>query len=350
MPAHDTVIRMQRENNFDLLRLGLAWTVVLVHAADLSLAPPLAFLGRWINPQVPVQGFFAISGCLIVASWDRSSSVSGYFRRRAQRILPGYWLALLYTLVLGAAVSTLPLARFVTSPATWKYIAANLTFANFLQPDLPGVFTHNDVVFVNGALWTIKVEVMFYLLVPVLVWLCRRLGTAGTLGGCFVLSLVYRMVLDARGHHSLAVQLPGQLSFFLVGAAVYFYFGWFQQHARLVWTVALLACGVGCVWNLFPLRALGIPLLVLAAAFLLPAIRGVTRFGDFSYGTYVLHFPTVQLFISLGFFTHSPWLALGTLLVTVALLGVFSWYAVERHFLRPARIRQQESEVAAAVA
>ncbi len=341
---------MQRENNFDLLRLGLAWTVVLVHAADLSLAPPLAFLGRWINPQVPVQGFFAISGCLIVASWDRSSSASGYFRRRAQRILPGYWLALLYTLVLGAAVSTVPLARFVTSPATWKYIAANLTFATFLHPDLPGVFAHNDLSAVNGALWTIKVEVMFYLFVPVLVWLCRRLGTAWTLGGCFLLSLLDRMVLDARGHHSLAVQLPGQLSFFLVGAAVYFYFDWFERHAGLVWAVALLACGIGCLWNIFPLRALGIPLLVLAAAFLLPAVRGVTRFGDFSYGTYVLHFPTVQLFISLGLFERSPLRALGGLLFTVALLAVFSWYAVERHFLRPARVRQQEAEVAAAVA
>ncbi len=342
--------RMQRENNFDLLRLGLAWTVVLVHAADLSLAPPLAFLGRWINPQVPVQGFFAISGCLIVASWDRSRSSSGYFRRRAQRILPGYGLALLYTLVLGAAVSTLPLARFVSSPATWKYIAATLTFATFLQPDLPGVFAHNDLSAVNGALWTIKVEVLFYLFVPVLVWLCRRLGTAWTLGGCFLLSLLYRMVLDARGHHSLAVQLPGQLSFFLVGAAVYFYFGWFQQHARLVWATALLACGIGCIWNIFPLRSLGIPLLVLAAAFLLPAVRGVTRFGDFSYGTYVLHFPTVQLFISLGLFGRSPWLALCALLFAVTLLAVFSWYAVERHFLRPARVRQQETEVASAVA
>ena len=341
---------MQRENNFDLLRLVLAWIVVLVHAADLSLAPPLAFLGRWINPQVPVQGFFAISGCLIVASWDRSSSLSGYFRRRAQRILPGYWLALLYTIVLGAAVSTLPFARFLTSPATWKYIAADLSFLTFLQPDLPGVFAHNDIAAVNGALWTIKVEVTFYLFVPVLVWLCRRIGTAWTLSGLFLLSILDRMILDAEGHHSLAVQLPGQLSFFLVGAAVYFYFGWFRQHARLVWIVALLACGIGCVWNIFPLRALGIPLLVMAIAFLLPPVRGVTRFGDFSYGTYVLHFPTVQLFISLGLFARSPWLALAGLVLTVALLAVFSWYAVERHFLRPVRVRQQESEVAAAVA
>lgn len=341
---------MQRENNFDLLRLGLAWTVVLVHTADLSLAPAPAFLGRWINPQVPVQGFFAISGCLIVASWDRSKTTSGYLRRRAQRILPGYWLALLYTLVLGAAVSTLPLARFLTSSATWKYIAANLTFLTFLHPDLPGVFTHNDLAAVNGALWTIKVEVMFYLFVPVLVWLCRRVGTAWTLGGCFLLSLVYRMVLDARGHHNLAVQLPGQLSFFLVGAAVYFYFPRFQQHTRLIWTVALAATAIGCTWNVFPLRALGIPLLTLAAAFLLPAVRGVTRFGDFSYGTYVLHFPTVQLFISLGLFVHTPWVALCALVLTVALLAAFSWYTVERHFLRTARVRQQESEVAAVVA
>ncbi len=343
-------MRMQRENNFDLLRLVLAWLVVLVHTADLSLAPGLAFLGRWLSPQLLVEGFFAISGCLIVASWDRSRTASGYFRRRAQRILPGYWLAFLYSLVLGAAVSTLPLARFLASPATWKYMAANLSFANFLHPDLPGVFAHNDTSPVNGALWTIKIEVMFYLFVPILVWLCRRIGSAWALGGCFLLSVSYRIAVEAQGHHSLGVQLPGQLSFFVVGAAVYFYFDWFQQHAGIVWAVALIASGIGCGWSFFPLRALGIPLFVLAIAFLLPAVRGVTRFGDFSYGTYVLHFPTVQLFISLGFFARSPWLALCVLVFTVALLAAFSWYAVERHFLRPARVRQQETEIAAAVA
>ncbi len=341
---------MQRENNFDLLRLVLAWVVVLVHTADLSLAPQFAPISRLLSSRMAVEGFFAISGCLIVASWDRSRTVSGYFRRRAQRILPGYWFAFLYTIVLGAAVSILPPARFLATSATWKYIAANLAFANFLHPGLPGVFPHNDLSAVNGALWTLKIEVMFYLFVPVLIGCCRRIGTAWTLASCFLLSLVYRMVLEGGGHHTLAVQLPGQLSFFLVGAGVYFYFGWFQQHSHLVWAVALVSTGLGCGFGFFPLRALGVPLLVLAIAFLLPAVRGVTRFGDFSYGTYVLHFPTVQLFISLGFFSRSPWLALCALVFTVGLLAAFSWYAVERHFLRPSRVRQQETEVAAAVA
>jgi peptidoglycan/LPS O-acetylase OafA/YrhL len=337
---------MRRENNFDVIRLGLAWIVVGAHCHDLSMSPTLERYGPFLQSGRAVDAFFAISGCLIVASWDRTRSTGEYFARRARRILPAYWLALVFCLVLGAVMTTLPEQSYWHSAETWKYLGTNLLFLNFLHPGLPGVFQTNPrVAAMDGALWTIKLEVMFYLLVPVLVWFVRRWKPLPVLCVVFVLSVAYRDFFAHRGHLALASQLPGQLCFFMVGALVYYHYSWFEANKVKVWLVALPLLVLAFVTNWYVMDALAIPLFTLAVAFLLPAYRGITAHGDFSYGTYVLHFPIVQTVIALGLFAWSPWLAVGTVGLCVAAAAVFSWFVVERQFLRPTRVKQQESEV-----
>ena len=40
------------------------------------------------------------------------------------------------------------------------------------------------------------------------------------------------------------------------------------------------------------------------------ALHGFGRFGDFSYGIYIVHFPVVQTLVYLGIFAWSPYAAL----------------------------------------
>src|SRR6185437_5831983 len=96
-------------------------------------------------------------------------------------------------------------------------------------PALPGVFASNAVSAVNGSLWTIKVEVGFYVLVPMIVWSVRRFGYRRALGSLFLLSLAWHAVFQLLYSHfgteiydKLAKQIPGQLSYFAGGAWTYY--------------------------------------------------------------------------------------------------------------------------------
>ena len=338
---------MDRRNNFDLLRLLFASIVVFYHAYDLSFDPAYSWISHVFSARLAVEGFFAMSGCLIVRSYDRSRGIKDYMEKRARRILPAYWAALLLTLAIGIAFSTLPFQAFIMSPATWQYIGANLLFANFLHPDLPGLFTSNPVMSsVNGSLWTIKVEVMFYMLVPVMVLACRRLGKWQTLSGLFALSILYRVLCDRFNHPTLGIQLPGQLSFFLVGSAVYFYYEWFKRHSRWMWMLALSCYTVNlvCGWMVF--RSIGIALGTMCVGLLLPCLGHPTKYGDFSYGIYVVHFPIIQTFIAIGLVRFHPSVALALIVISVGMVAVASWNIIEAPWLRRSRVKEQIASAA----
>src|ERR1019366_4557767 len=97
---------MHRTNNFDILRLFFALIVVLAHCSALSLNASLSWMPRLFNSRIAVEGFFAMSGFLIVGSYERSPTFRQYLTKRARRILPAYWAALLFSLVLGAVLTT----------------------------------------------------------------------------------------------------------------------------------------------------------------------------------------------------------------------------------------------------
>ena len=319
-----------RKNNFDIVRLVLASIVVLVHCYDLSNAAPLEIFPRLLNSRIAVEGFFAISGFLIFASYERCSSIWEYCQNRAWRILPGYWLSTLFCLAIAFSMHSFHVGRF---------LLANLTFANFLQPNIPGVFTNNpgnDAM--NGALWTIKIELMFYAVVPVIIWVSRRMNRDVVLWSLFALSVVFRTIYAT--HEKLAIQLPGQLSFFMVGAIVYYHLAWFKRNGVWLMAGAVVCYVVHIYTGWFFLRPFAIAGLTMGACHLLPHIEGPTRWGDFSYGTYILHYPIVQLVVAGGFFQMNPWLALVGTVVVVACAALLSWFLVEKPSLAHSKSRR----------
>jgi peptidoglycan/LPS O-acetylase OafA/YrhL len=221
-----------------------------------------------------------------------------------------------------------------------RYLAANLVFLNFLEPNLPGVFRANPMSEVNGALWTLKIEVMFYAAVPIIAWLGVRLGRGRTLLALYLLAAAYVVGMDwlhRRTGNSLTSSCsvsPGQLGFFLAGAACYYYAGAIASRWRWIVPAAAIASSParrGGRWRSGPRGGWA---LVVYAAVGMRHLGNFGKYGDLSYGIYILHFPVIQWLVSIGLYRESPFGALAVTIAIVLGLAFASWHLVERPFLR----------------
>jgi peptidoglycan/LPS O-acetylase OafA/YrhL len=334
-------------NNLDCLRLILASIVVLYHLS-LTNVPALAF-DRYFSARFAVDAFFVISGLLIYRSYVRSSSVRSYSEKRVRRIYPAYVTVVVLAALALCPLSSLPVSQYFGA-GFWKYLGANLAFLNFLAPSLPGVFTSNSISGVNGALWTLKIEVAFYLFVPILHWICSRLGTKKVMGAIFLFSYAwkYGFAYLASLHRSpsafsldgsrsiydmLEVQFPAQLMYFCAGILLLLYFDRLKFHFL---AIAIITASLFLLDHFFTrglIDVLWISGLVFVFGFWL-YFGNFAKYGDFSYGVYIVHFPIIQTMISFGLATKlHPAVFVLMVLCLVGLASVLMCHLVEKRFL-----------------
>ncbi|MDP4086262.1 MAG: acyltransferase [Bacillota bacterium] len=332
---------INRNNNFDLLRLLFALTVFFVHGYDLTLSPELKPLKAFLNSQVAVESFFIISGFLIFMSYENSKSLVDFFQKRLKRIYPAYFFIILFCGFLGVFISKNNFGGYFSLDLV-KYIFYNLIFLNSAQPSLPGVFTSNPVMSaVNGSLWTIKLEVSFYVLIPIIVFIFKknRKHTWAWILIAYLLSFLYNYGLNTLSLHTgndlyakLAKQLPGQMSYFLSGALLFYYLNFFKKHSHFLFVLALILYFIQFKMNIF--SPLTLAIIVIYFAICIPQLINFNKIGDFSYSIYITHFPIVQFFISIGAFKLNPIFGLLISFLVVIAFSIFSWNFIEKPFLR----------------
>lgn len=337
------------KNNLDCLRLILASIVALFHIYALSGLAAFSAFGRYISPHFAVRSFFVISGLLIYRSYMRSSSLSSYLEKRVRRIYPAY-----FTVIVLAAIAFWPLSTLASwqyfGAGFWKYLGANLLFLNFLAPTLPGVFTSNLVAPVNGALWTLKIEVAFYLFVPVLHYLCSHFGTKKVIGITVFLSCFWKYgfaMLDAMararcGHlcdgtdtiyYKLELEFPGQLIYFCAGILLLLYFDRLKSHfTAIFWLTASLYL-LDHWLTRSNLDVFWISGLVFVFGFW-RYFGNFSKHGDFSYGVYIVHWPILQVLILFGVARMNPWIFLLAGFFSISLAGFLLWHLIESRFLK----------------
>ncbi len=328
-------------NNFHLLRLAFALLVVVYHSIALPGVADWKHIETWagIGAELGVQGFFVLSGYLVWASFQRSPTLGLYAEKRARRLLPGYVTVILVSGI--AALVLVPAARADLAQLA-SYLGWNLVFLNFMAPDIPGVFEANRFTEINGALWTLKIELMFYIILPVLAQMLRLAGKHRWVmfvliyAGAEIWRLLFEQADATLGGlmAELSRQLPGQMSFFITGIALCAWRNEINWRSMLA-PFGLVLLGLSILLpQAEPLRAAGLGIVTVWLAVGIPRLFNAAAFGDLSYGLYMVHFPVIQCAIAAGLFAGS--LAMGLAFAGVAslVLALLLWRLIERPALR----------------
>lgn len=324
-----------------MLRGIAALSVVFHHSWSIGTMP--RFAGYWMVEGFGTWGvslFFMLSGFLLADHFwrgEREGRLRTFYVRRVFRIVPAYYLNVAVLFLFFAQHDAL----FSRTGA--QQVAANLTFTQYLRPETASNLN------VNGVLWTLSIEAILYLVIPLLAWFVGRTFGIGALVLVLV-GLSYRLYVSRAGaglqdfyfgagaepanaRLYLARQFLGVLPLFALGIGL----KWLTTQRRLRLTIPLgrfptsmaiiILLTPSVLWLVFVERAsfythwvwftgfdfvLGLLFApaILFVASPLAASTMVDRIavwvGERSYGLYLWHFPIILTVYGRGPFLLPP--------------------------------------------
>jgi len=343
------------KNNFDLIRLIACIQVLLLHHIAFFKLKDISTLdliesGIWNFPGVNI--FFIISGYLIFQSLERNDAVF-FLKKRFLRLFPALIVCFILTVLLLFGFRALTIKEFLSFEFV-KWTAAQLTFFQFYNPDIVRDFGFSPP---NGALWTISVEIQFYLFIATLWYFFLKNRTLRTknliLITLFVLSAAYNYFFNT---YLLAEGLAYKLSFVFFLSYLYFFMaGAFFYINRdilitklkgkaLFWILCFIIAT--CLLNYFELRyyryvfnGLSLAMLILLCGLVFSIAftkvnlsQKLLKGNDVSYGIYIYQMPVLNLFFHLQKNTEPIQFLLS--FAICIMMGILSWYLVEKNFLK----------------
>jgi peptidoglycan/LPS O-acetylase OafA/YrhL len=314
----------------------------------------LTFPINWGSAGVPI--FFVISGyCIhrgtarkLLANPAAPFNTGNFLMRRFARIYPVLLAALLLTFAfdtlsrsytpVSSKIGVLDLHLFIVNLFSLQGVAGR-TFGS------------------NGALWTLSLEVQFYLVYPLLIALRRRIGMKAVLIGVGIVNLVSALVFE---RHEIilfasywfawtlgawiaeakaapnAVKLPNGSRKLQVAAVVVALFGCaaFKVGQYLAFQFWAVAFGIYLYQVLDKPMRNSLP------------VRGFSWLGEFSFSLYIVHIPILIFLGSLLFRSaHQTtiWASFAFMAAPVAVAYVF-YMLIERPAMRwSASFRQRQA-------
>jgi peptidoglycan/LPS O-acetylase OafA/YrhL len=156
----------------------------------------------WFYLESGVELFFVLSGFLLFMPYARAMlranslpSAKEFYRRRALRILPAYWVCLAILVLVG-------LPHYLTLDGL-QNVAWHIALLHDVIP------AYNRAI--EGPFWTLAVEAQFYLLLPLIAWVIARCvgatqSVARLVGG--ILALLATALLGRQLNGFAAIWLP----------------------------------------------------------------------------------------------------------------------------------------------
>jgi peptidoglycan/LPS O-acetylase OafA/YrhL len=317
-----------RNSGMDVLRVVFALLVLLSHAQEIPdgdrARELLSILThRYLTfGDLGVDGFFLLSGFLIVKSWKHNPDPINYLKKRVLRIVPGYMVAaFLSTIVVGLLV---PGAPNFFSNLGFPFAKSVLLLGS---PVTPIVFPGSHFTMVNGAMWTITFEFFCYLLVLLLgvcgIFKCPNLWLLLTA------ALLIPLFFPLHTNHDSLNQIVRLTAVFFVGGCFYL----FRESINFRPRIAIFAslC-LGIFWGVSTAHVEG-AFVVFGGylMFYLIQIPFSVTFPDVSYGIYLYGWPVESLWI---WYRHGhPSVTFIVSAVICFSLGWLSWHFIERPML-----------------
>lgn len=334
------------DNALNFVRLCLAVAVIFGHAFPLGGVDALT-IGPFAHGGLhgfAVEGFFVISGYLILASGIRTST-GAYLWRRFLRIYPGYIVALLATALVFA-----PLGALLESDARWEVgsAASYIVGALDLKPSQDGV--GQTLLHVpwpetwNGSLWTLFYEAAAYIGVALLVaWgpVRRRLKVIVPLGA----SVGTALYLVVPGDMIMGL-IPGAVGgIIVVGTRLWTFFAWGMLAYLWRDRIPVRTSWIILSWFIFLVTAhlaVGGAVAVVSKLLLIPALAYAVlatgaalriRLGqknDISYGVYVYAFPIQQMLALMNVHQYGWFVTAILALILTIPFAIASWMLIEK--------------------
>lgn len=355
-------VRLGHQPALDGLRACAVLAVMAYHSTSSPL--PGGYLG--------VDVFFALSGFLItsvvISEWERFGAVDvrDFLRRRALRIMPALLLLAVpltgYTLV--ARASNPEAVRVVD-----RALVAMLTFSsNWFEAASP------DTLHMYTPVWSLAVEVQFYLTWPLLlVWLlrrgCSRARILSVTVALIAASVTTCAVLLATGasHARVYYGSDTRASELLLGALAGLLTMWRAWPAVPWWPLVRRTVAVATAVGLAAFAALshpthsavvdvvGLPLAAAGAAVLVSDLlasgggplgrllrwRPLVEVGLLSYALFLWHTPLYALVSPQRFGVSGP-VSAGLSLLLPFVVAALSYHFVEAPVLRRTRRPRRE--------
>lgn len=250
--------------------------------------------------SLAVDIFLFSSGLLISKSLLEKKDITFllFMKRRCLRIIPPLMLvAVICAFILGPIATSESLKSYFTDHTTYLYLLNGIMV---LQHNLPGVFTHNIyIATVNGALWTMPVEFLCYILCYLMnkMGLCKKHCATVMFGvGLLGWIVVYQITSNVLIISTLRAGM-----FFFAGIMTYLYKDKIKLNAKLaIGTsvfIVISILGRFANWTIVILLSYLIVYLVWGGTKNLSKKTFASRIGKYSYTIYLCGFPIQQMLI-----------------------------------------------------
>lgn len=325
-----------QENNYTLIRLLLAASVIYYHSFFLSNnRTHVDWLSHALSPisgvgDLAVQAFFFLSGLFVTQSFFRDRNSAYFFTKRLLRVWPGLFVCLVITATISCLLSQPKhIFQYFGFSGLYDYILSNARFD--LVWYIPGVFSGMPYESINGSIHTLPLEMKMYMVLAVVGFMgfLSRRWLIIVSGVVLLSSIIWLpdshlklMILNAEYSRMAAVM-------FFAGVVV---FGIARHFTPCLYQGLILAMLGWATQNI--LHTVFFYLFVIWAIVYLgqnSAIRKViTPRQDLSYGMYIYGYPCQQ-FIVFSTSSHiDPYLLTIVSLLLTFFFAFFSWRWIEK--------------------